>query len=621
MRRINYLYFSIYFLLLVLLCTSSIFTKDSFNGSRFFFFLYAVGQSALETIFLVLIGYTLQYFTNRKIFLTYIGATFLLFILHILNFLMERILDLSIWDTISFVLAETFSNFIFLLDASGIPLWAWTLFFAAFAMLPLLGIAFYKITEHIIKRRHFSFSYEAIPLIAFCVVSGLLSWDFSASRVIHPNTYTAFIQSLPWQFTFLQPKTVILKPSALLSSPPNEKQTLSAVYKEQTSLSAKPNIYLFVIESFRDDFITEAVAPNLFAFKKSCVPIETTLSNANGTHLSWYSLFHSQFSYNWHLVQQSGWSAGSASLLFLKNLGYHIHLYTSAQLGYYGMENLLFGQENYLLASSQKFPHNSSVPASETDADALRALLKDLKEQKSLQNGQIFLTFWDSTHFDYSWPKTWIPKFTPFANTTSYFSTFYSEECLNKIKNRYRNAVNYIDHLFGEFLQNIPNQEEAIIIVLGDHGEEFFEKGHLFHCSHLAKEQTRVPILMYFGGKTLPEKRMLLSQMDVFPSIIDYLTGKTPSFLQGQSVFRENRKPYVVISRFNAGRTPYEFCLHNGKNKMIGQFVNRGNILESTAIKIISLQTSDDKNLSEPYSDVHSWTMKEFGPAIDRLFH
>lgn len=598
------------------MCASSVFTKDSFDGSRFFFLLYAIGQAALETSILILIGYAI---TNRKLFLAYIGATFFLFILHILDFLMERVLDLSVWDTISFVLDESFSNFLFLLDASGIPIWLWGVLFAILATLPLLGIAFYQLTEQITKRMPLSFF--GIPLVAFCLTIGLLSWDFSASRMIHPNTYTAFIQSLPWKFTFLQPKTVLLETPHLLASPPDEKQIVRAVREEQLPLSSKPNIYLFVIESFRDDFLTKDVAPNLFSFKQTCVPIETTLSNANGTHLSWYSLFHSQFPYHWHLVQKNGWASGSAPLSFLKNLGYQINLYTAAQLGYYGMENLLFGKDQVLLNSSQKFLHNTSVSAAESDAQALKAMLKDLKEQKSMQNGQIFLTFWDSTHFDYSWPKkNWTPKFLPFASTASYFGAFYSKARIHKIKNRYRNAVQYIDYLFGEFLQNIPNKEKAIIIVTGDHGEEFFEKGHLFHCSHLVKEQTNVPILMYFGGKTLPEKRLLLSQMDVFPSIIDYLVGKTPSFLQGQSVFRENLHPYVVISRFNAGRTPHEFCLHNGKHKMIGQFVNRHNILESKAMKIISLKTFDDQNLSEPYSDVHNWTRKEFGPALDRLF-
>src|SRR5207247_454931 len=102
MQRINYLYFFIYFILLSFLCASSIFTNDSFEGSRFFFLFYSFGQAALETSILIFIGYTLQYFTPRKVFLGFIGATFLLFVLHVFDFMMERVLDLSVWETIAF---------------------------------------------------------------------------------------------------------------------------------------------------------------------------------------------------------------------------------------------------------------------------------------------------------------------------------------------------------------------------------------------------------------------------------------------------------------------------------------------------------------------------------------
>lgn len=397
---------------------------------------------------------------------------------------------------------------------------------------------------------------------------------------------------------------------------PKEPQPLQLGSKAPLLLRANPNIYLFVIESFRDDVINEKIAPNLFAFKQRCIPIEKTLSNANGTHLSWYSLFHSQFSYNWRLVQQQGWSLGSLPLLFLKNLGYKIHLNTSAQLGYYDMESLLFGKQQYLLDTNRKFLHDFNTNAAMTDHQAVQAMIHDIQVDPSRQNSQIFITFLDATHFDYSWPKHWKPKFTPFAKTASYFSAFFSKKQIQNIKNRYQNAVNYVDSLFGEFLQHIPNKEEAIIIVTGDHGEEFFEKGHLFHCSHIVNEQTHVPILMYFGGKSF-EKRALFSQMDIFPSIIDYLTGRTPTFLSGHSIFRENPNPFVFISRFNAGRTPYEFCIHNGKNKLIGRFINQQNILDSKMIKIVAMQTTDDVSVNYPDP---KWIQKEFGDALKHLF-
>ncbi len=577
--------------------------------------MYAIGQAALETCLLILIGYCLQYFTHKKVFATFIGITFVLLVFHLFDFILERLIGGSIWDTLGNILSDTFGNFLFLLEASGIPLWNWVIFFLFLAFLPIFGILFYKLTEAVINRKYFSFSTEVLPISAFCVISGLVFWDISASKLVHPNTYHEFIQCLPWKFTFLYPKSILMNLRDPPLKPPSEKQTIDAIVQNDLSLTTHPNIYLFVIESLRDDFITEDVAPNLFSFKNASVPIATTLSNANGSHLSWYSLFHSQFSHHWHLAQEQNWSLGSAPLAFLKKMGYQIHLYTSAQLGYFGLERLLFGQDQYLLNSNHKFHHHSTLPAALTDATAIQTMVHDVQENRSLQEGQIFLTFLDSTHFNYSWPKNWKPKFIPFAKTISYFGAFFSKERIHKIKNRYRNAVNYIDHLFGEFLQNIPNKEHAIIIVTGDHGEEFFEKGHLLHSSHIVKEQTSIPILMYFEGKTF-ERKKLASQMDVFPSIIDYLTGKVPTFCRGESIFHKKADSFAFISRVNAGRSPYEFCIHNGQYKMIGQFANRTNILDSKSLRIVSLQTFDDVNVEGNTR----WIQKEFGMALKHLF-
>ncbi len=621
-RGFNYIYFGIYFFLLVLMSASSIFGKDPLTESRFFFFLYAIGQAALETSLLVFIGYLLQHFGQRPLFFAFIGFSFFCLILHILDFLLDRILDLSVWGAIqSFVLDETFSNFLYLLDASGVPIWGWGLIFGTLVTLPYLGILLYRASATFTQNHRLRLRFEYFPICFVCLPTALLLWDFLGSRAIHPNTYTAFLQSLPWKTTFLQPKTVVLNIVKPIQTPLAEELIRDTVALETAKLKKKPNIYLFVIESFRSDFITEKNSPHLFAFQQEAAPIELTLSNANASHQSWFSIFHSQFSHHWNLLQQRNWSMGSPPLHLLKNLGYQIHLYTSAQLNYYGMEKLLFGTDRFLLDSVQQFHHKAPTSAADTDAQAITKLKLDIAQNPDLQEGQVFLIFWDSTHFDYSWPKNWTPPFTPFASELAYFKTFYSANKIHQIKNRYRNAVHYIDHLFGEFLQNLPNRDEAIIVVTGDHGEEFFEHGHLFHGSHLVQEQTQVPILMQFGKDKPHVEKTMVSQIDIFPTILDFLTKQTHPFLEGQSIFRKASWPYCLISRFNAGRTPYEFCLHNGTYKLIGRFANHGNIFASPSIQITALKTKTDELVPHDQRDLPQWIEKEFGKGIAHLFH
>lgn len=616
---LNYLYFGIFLAFLLLISASGIFIKDNLGGSKIFFFLYATGQSLLEIALLIFLGWTIQRFLGKFGFASFIGATFMFFILHLLDFMTERVLDLSVWETIGFVLDESFENFMYLLDASGIALWMWAVLFALLASLPFLGIAIYHFLEKATKQRPLSLKKEWVFQAFICLPVALLLWEYSTAQLIHPNSYTGFIKSLPWKFTFLQPKNIFLPLSQSLKEPTSQETFLAAIEKDNTQLSKKPNIYLFVIESFREDCITPIIAPYLNQFKQEAYHFNTALSNSNGSHLSWFSIFHSQFSCYWNAVQKKGWSMGSPPIHLLKKWGYKVRLYSSAQLNYYGMEELLFGKDHHLVDSFQTFHHHPPLSACDSDAEALSKLQQDLKDPE-LQEGQLIIVFWDSTHFDYSWPKSSPPQFSPFAKDFAYFRLFHSDENINQIKNRYKNSVFYIDSLFAKFMENVPKKEESIVLVTGDHGEEFFEHGNLFHCSHLVQEQTQVPLYMKLGNQKLEAATTLVSQMDIFPTVLHYLSQKKITLFEGASIFDTERWPYVLISRFNAGRTPYEFCIHNGTNKFIAQFTDKKDIFQSKNLKIKSLCNSKDAHLCKLNGNVEEWINQEFGGAIQRIF-
>jgi glucan phosphoethanolaminetransferase (alkaline phosphatase superfamily) len=618
-ESINYLYFGGLFAVLVCLVAASIFTKENLQGSQLFFFLYALGQVVLETALFIFLGLLVRRYLGAFCFALFIGATFFALFVHILDFMMDRILDLSAWESIHiFVLEENWENFLYLLDASGIPLWAWFVFFACFGSIPFLGFFLYRLTEQIARKKALSLHPRLFLQAFICIPCALFVWDFSASQIIPPDTYTAFVKSLPWKFTLLPPENVLLSLSGSVKQPPSEEAIAAEIEQSPITLAEKPNIYLFVVESLREDCITADIAPHLHAFKQANAHFDLALSGANATGISWFSIFHSQFPYCWKQAQKQC-KRGSPALQLLKKWGYQIRLYSSAQLGFYGMEQLLFGNQKQLLDSNQTFHHAPPLCAADSDAAALSKLQKDLAENPSLQQGQVFLIFWDCTHFDYSWPKNWAPKFTPFASNFAYFNLFHSQNALSQIKNRYLNAIHYMDSLFGRFLDQLPNREEAIVIFTGDHGEEFFDHGHLFHNSHLTHEQIHIPLYLKLGKQTRPLVSWpVVSQWDIFPTLIDSLSGTTVSFLEGNSLFQP-KWPYAIAARFNAGLSPYEFAIHNGKHKMIAQFLNRDNIFASKQLHILSLRCYPDLRLHEPITE--EWIQREFGPALKRMLN
>lgn len=260
--QFNYIYFGIFFALLALISSSSIYTNENLGNSRGMFLLYSLGQTILEIFGLTLLAWLIQKYLNRFVFYAFIGMTFVLLIIHLLDFLMNRILDLSIWQVIdAFVLNESFGNFLLLLEASGIPYWGWTCIFTGLISVPLLGIYLYKATAVIAEKKPFPLRSEWLLQSFVCIPCAFFLWDYNASRILKPDTYTSLIKSLPWKWTLIPPKHAFLAVTPPIREPLEENFVSQAIEENQTVLAHKPNIYLFVVESLRDDFIDAETAP------------------------------------------------------------------------------------------------------------------------------------------------------------------------------------------------------------------------------------------------------------------------------------------------------------------------------------------------------------------------
>jgi hypothetical protein len=612
--RINTFFYGFYLLFLLVTAASNIFTKPDLDGSRLFFLLYAVGQALFETSLLIAAGYAIEKYLPRFCFRLFLSCVLFFFCLHVCDYLLDRILNESSLEALnSFVLQESWEQFLLLLDASGAPNGFWIAFFVCLFLFPLSAIVLYRATDtlsslvpiHVDKGHLFQ-------LLLYLPLS-LFIWDFSASKAIYPDAYTAFVQSLPWKGTLLRPETASLTLPAP-PAPPLSEEEMSAAIDQVSPLLTRPNIYLFILESFREDMVNPDTAPHLFAFKQANFSPTLSVSNANWTLFSWYSIFFADTPFHWKKRRDGGWRSGSPPLQYLKRLGYQIRVYSSSELAYYGMESYLFGPRQHLLSSYRPF-HQKGTPPYLSDKQAIEALIADAN-RPDLQQGQLFIIFLDATHFGYSWPQEEAPRFAPFAQAAAYFQAFQSAGSIERIKNRYKNAVHYVDALFGRFISSVPHLDGALIAVTGDHGEEFYEHGHLFHGSHLTHEQIHVPLYFHFPSPPSSFAPRLASQVDLFPTLIDALTGVSPPFFAGYSLLRGDRAPHAFSARFNGGQTPYEFCLHNGAYKLILQFSHPADVYASTHLRLLSVRTFDDRPVPESRSDLSAWIERHFYESL-----
>ena len=121
--------------------------------------------------------------------------------------------------------------------------------------------------------------------------------------------------------------------------------------------------------------------------------------------------------------------------------------------------------------------------------------------------------------------------------------------------NNYKNAVYFDDFVVGNLIKILKTRDllnNTIIIITGDHGAEFYERGFWGHNSAFSPEQIKVPFIFYLPNTEPKKFNSLTSHLDIAPTLIELLGSITPyrEYCFGQSLLSEeikNRK-FVVSS-------------------------------------------------------------------------
>lgn len=287
------------------------------------------------------------------------------------------------------------------------------------------------------------------------------------------------------------------------------------------------------------------------------------------------------------------WTGGSIPLQLLKQLGYKIRVYASADLRYFGTDEMLFGKKRKLADQIDEYVFDRTIEPCDRDALCIASFEKDVQTKEG-REGNVYLFFLDATHSEYSFPKDFPIKFEPCAKHIDYLTVTPKE--IEPVKNRYRNSIAFVDSLMGKFFHVLKREnlyDEAVIAITGDHAEEFYEEGALFHGTHLNRYQLEVPIFCRFPGKTTTAQEA--THIDLFPSILHYITGTGyfGDLFDGTSIFSEYRSPYRVAVLQNGPDTPVEFSIEKGDDRLQVRFLHSRDIYSQTQLEVIALQAKD----------------------------
>ncbi|MBM3184078.1 MAG: DUF229 domain-containing protein, partial [Chlamydiae bacterium] len=521
------------------------------------------------------------------------------------------LMDASIIYLFSFFLGgKGFDHIVTAFLALGLNIKMILLILLSLVGIPLIGVLLYLATSRLVKSIPWNLSLSQIVSALVATGISLILLELFTHPYLDRIIYNKLHKRLPFGDTFLAPPPSCVRLPEPLPRPRNEKE----IKLPNLKATSKPNIYLFVIETLRRDFITKETAPHLSFFEGKNISFQDSYANSNWTVLSWFSIFHSDLPMHWTYMRDT-WEEGSIPLRLLKNLGYKIHIYASPDLHYFNMDHAIFGKNKGLIDHLEDhFVHPHLEPC-DRDLLCLQSFEKEIQKEDA-REGNLHIFFLDSTHSEYSFPKDFPIKFQPIVKHIDYL-TFTQKE-IELVKNRYKNAISYIDSLVWRFFQTLQKEnlyDSSIILITGDHGEEFYEEGALFHGTHINRYQTEVPIFFKFPKAMEPSKEA--THIDLFPSVLHYLTGREDfsEFFDGKSIFSKNRSPYRVAVLQNGANPPIEFLIGQKENYLQLRFLSQGHIYEQMLMEVVSMKTGEERegNLEEIIS--HS-----FPDALDTIF-
>ncbi len=310
----------------------------------------------------------------------------------------------------------------------------------------------------------------------------------------------------------------------------------------------KPNILFIVVDSWRFDAMNERITPNVAVFAQDSLRFMRHFSGGNATRIGMFSLFYGIPGPYWHSAKATGTRAGLVTRL--DELGYHFGIYRSAPLTSPEFHRTIFDGMTELRMTSDG--HTS--PARDIDANRDFLAFLDARDPEQPFFG---LLFYDSPHA-YDLPDGAPRPVQPSWKAVDYLALDEDTDPEPFI-NLYKNSVHFVDSLIGKALDKLRAQglmDDTIVIVTGDHGQEFNDTGlgYWGHNGNFSHYQTQVPFIVHWPGRGAGRVDYLTSHFDVAPTLMAQVLGVDNAFAAtsvGRNLFEPGDRLPLILAQYS----------------------------------------------------------------------
>ena len=284
----------------------------------------------------------------------------------------------------------------------------------------------------------------------------------------------------------------------------------------------KYNIVWLACESWAAKLFTPEIMPRTAEFAKKGVRFANHFSGGNVTRQGMFSMFYALPGNYWHPFFAA--RRGPLFIDWMKEDGYSFKCITSSKFTYPEFDQTIFFQ-----VPQQDLHSDYRGKTWERDQRNLKVLLRSIAA--GADSGKPFFSFmfFESPHNPYEFP--------PEAEfNRDYLEPFSATSVTAKdgprIFNRAANCARHLDICLGEIFKLLEQKDllkNTIVVIVGDHGEEFYEHGYLGHSSSFVNEQIKTNLIIYYPGIKPGVYTAMSSHLDIIPMLSKHFGVQNPA--------------------------------------------------------------------------------------------
>lgn len=316
---------------------------------------------------------------------------------------------------------------------------------------------------------------------------------------------------------------------------------------------SRPNVVLISLDSLRADHVgsygyDRATTPALDRLAAEGVRFSEAISTSSWTLPTHLTMFTSRYQISHGVVHDRIALSPAVPILgeIMKANGFVTAGFVSAPYvaPHYGYAR---GMDEYVDLSAE-YGHRREA-RSEIVSPKLNDLALPWLEKHKDEQFFLFVHNFD-IHYDYVPPSPYDEMFDPTYDGTMDGTNFIERPDVNRrmdpqdlqhIVALYDGEIRFVDDHVARILAKIDElglRDETLVIVVSDHGEEFFEHGNKGHHRTVYEEVLRIPFVMRLPGK-IPAGVVVnepVSLVDLMPTILDLVGIDGPTGMEGRSL-------------------------------------------------------------------------------------